>query len=142
MRLWSISPKYLDGKGLVALWRETLLAKHVILGLTKGYKNHPQLIRFKKSENPELSINSYLLTIFNESKVRGYNFNIEKIGPTDSTIQLNVNSEQIVYEFEHLQRKLKDRDPIRYQENKNTKEIANNDFFKIIPGAIESWEII
>jgi len=38
MRLWTIHPKYLDAKGLVALWRETLLAKHVLEGKTPGYK--------------------------------------------------------------------------------------------------------
>ncbi|MEM3714836.1 MAG: pyrimidine dimer DNA glycosylase/endonuclease V [Nitrososphaeria archaeon] len=40
MRLWSIHPKYLDQKGLVACWREGLLAKKVLLGKVKGYKNH------------------------------------------------------------------------------------------------------
>ena len=49
MRLWSVHPKYLDSKGLVALWREALLAKQVLEGGTKGYRNHPQLDRFKKS---------------------------------------------------------------------------------------------
>lgn len=52
MRLWSIHPQYLDAKGLLALWREALLAKHVLEGSTKGYKNHPQLIRFKETDNP------------------------------------------------------------------------------------------
>ena len=52
MRIWSLHPKYLDTKGLVALWRETLLAKHVLEGKTKGYRNHPQLDRFKKAQNP------------------------------------------------------------------------------------------
>lgn len=47
MRIWSLHPKYLDTKGLVALWRETLLAQHVLSGKTKRYKNHPQLARFK-----------------------------------------------------------------------------------------------
>jgi hypothetical protein len=41
MRLWSLHPKYLDSKGLVALWREALLAKAVLNEKTKGYKNHP-----------------------------------------------------------------------------------------------------
>ena len=36
MRIWSIHPKYLDTKGLVALWRETLLAKHVLEEEQKG----------------------------------------------------------------------------------------------------------
>ncbi|MEM2211610.1 MAG: pyrimidine dimer DNA glycosylase/endonuclease V [Nitrososphaerales archaeon] len=48
MRLWSIHPKYLDAKGLITLWRESLLAKKVLEGYTKGYINHPQLLRFKK----------------------------------------------------------------------------------------------
>ena len=51
MRLWTINFKYLDAKGLVALWREALLAKNVLAGLTKGYKNHPQLDRFYAHEN-------------------------------------------------------------------------------------------
>ena len=60
MRLWSIHFKYLDSKGLVALWREAFLAKKVLEGKTKGYKNHPQLERFRNSSNPISSINSYL----------------------------------------------------------------------------------
>ena len=43
MRLWSIHPRYLDSMGLVALWREALLAQAVLRGETKGYKFHPQL---------------------------------------------------------------------------------------------------
>ena len=31
MRLWSIAFHYLDAKGLVALWRETLLAQEPLL---------------------------------------------------------------------------------------------------------------
>jgi len=51
MRIWSLHPKYLDAKGLVALWRETLLAKNVLEGKTTGYRNHPQLERFKRTDN-------------------------------------------------------------------------------------------
>lgn len=43
MRLWSLHPQYLDAKGLVALWREGLLAQAVLAGQTRGYKRHPQL---------------------------------------------------------------------------------------------------
>ena len=35
MRLWSLHPKYLDARGLVALWREGLLAQAVLKGQTK-----------------------------------------------------------------------------------------------------------
>ncbi len=78
MRIWSLHPKYLDTKGLVALWRETLLAKNVLEGNTKGYKNHPQLKRFKNSEYPVQVINQYLSAVYLESLTRGYHFNIAK----------------------------------------------------------------
>ena len=32
MRLWSLHPRYLDARGLVACWRETLLAQKVLAG--------------------------------------------------------------------------------------------------------------
>jgi hypothetical protein len=60
MRLWSLHPKYLDGQGLVALWREALLARAVLRGETRGYTRHPQLDRFKEHPHPRLAINSYL----------------------------------------------------------------------------------
>ncbi|MGH2666461.1 pyrimidine dimer DNA glycosylase/endonuclease V [Flavobacterium sp.] len=67
MRIWSLHPKYLDTKALVALWRETLLAKHVLEGKTKGYKNHPQLNRFKEAKYPIDSINQYLSEVYFEA---------------------------------------------------------------------------
>ena len=50
MRLWSIHPVYLDWKGLGANWMEALLAQAVVQGKTKGWRNHPQLNRFKEME--------------------------------------------------------------------------------------------
>ena len=41
MRLWTLHPQYLDPRGLVALWREALLAQKVLLGRTRGYRAHP-----------------------------------------------------------------------------------------------------
>ena len=64
MRLWSLHPKYLDTKGLLALWREGLLAQKVLAGKTKGYKNHPQLDRFKAHGSPRKAIGRYLLDIW------------------------------------------------------------------------------
>ena len=37
IRIWTLHPKYLDAKGLVAVWREALLAKHVLENKAKGY---------------------------------------------------------------------------------------------------------
>jgi len=60
MRIWSFHPKYLDAQGLVALWRESLLAKQVQEGKIKGYNNRPLLIRFKNPGNAVGFINQYL----------------------------------------------------------------------------------
>jgi hypothetical protein len=49
MRLWSVHPKYLDARGLVALWREGLLAQAVLRGRTSGYVRHPQLRKISLS---------------------------------------------------------------------------------------------
>jgi hypothetical protein len=142
MRLWSLHPKYLDSKGLVALWREALLAKAVLTGKTKGYKNHPQLIRFKISRNPQTLINTYLLNIYQESLLRGYKFNRNKIGPEITTSKIVVTNGQIEYELEHLRSKLKNRDPTKYIELKNIKEPEPNPIFIVVEGDIETWEII
>ena len=64
MRLWTVHPKYLDAKGLVALWREALLAQKVLLGKTKGYRHHPQLIRFQAHINPVAAVAAFLSISF------------------------------------------------------------------------------
>ena len=71
MRLWSLHPKYLDKLGLLGLWRESLLAQKVLLGKTRGYRNHPQLIRFKRTSDPILYIGTYLYYVYLEGKGRG-----------------------------------------------------------------------
>ena len=143
MRLWSIHPKYLDAKGLIAVWREGLLAKKVLEGKTKGYKNHPQLIRFINSENALESINQYLYGIYEESTIRKYNFDKSKLYTINSKrVKLTVNSKQIEYEFELLKSKLKKRDLSKYNEIINTPVIELHSIFMRITGDIENWEKI
>jgi hypothetical protein len=142
MRLWSLHPKYLDSKGLVALWREGLLARAVLKGETKGYKNHPQLIRFKNHENPLAAINTYLLNVYSESERRFYNFNRSKIGPEFTEIKISVTQGQIMYEFKHLKSKLKSRDPVKYSEIEKLSIPDINAIFCVVVGDIENWEVV
>ena len=146
MRLWSLHPVYMDSKGLVALWREGLLARAVLKGKTKGYTNHPQLIRFKKQEHPIVYLDTYLNHVYLEANRRGYNFNHEKIGVERTSIQIPVTQGQMMYEMEHLQRKLKKRDHDKYQEVKKILVQKDspipNPIFNVIPGDIELWEKI
>ncbi len=140
MRLWSLHPKYLDTKGLVALWRETLLAKSVLEGRTKGYKNHPQLERFKKHPNSLAAVNFYLFYVLKEAQNRGYRFDETKIVFTQIEEKIPITRGQLEYEFEHLLRKLQKRDPDRYEKLKNQRSIEPHPIFFVIEGDVESWE--
>ena len=142
MRIWSLHPKYLDTKGLVALWRETLLAKHVLEGKTVGYLNHPQLYRFKQVKKPVHSINQYLFHVYKEATERGFKFNKSKIGLEFAPTLLTVTSEQLKYEIIHLINKLKIRDTLRYNELINEKEVETHPLFKVVEGDVEEWEIM
>ena len=141
MRLWSIAPKYLDTKGLVAVWREGLLAKHVLEGKTKGYKNHPQLNRFKQSKNPLALINLYLIAVCQEATQRTYHFDASKLNWDFPLFQITVTQGQIDYEYQHLLKKLEHRDHKKYLHIKNTPNILPHPIFKVIKGAIEDWEV-
>ena len=142
MRIWSLHPKYLDAKGLIALWREALLAKHVLAGKTKGYKNHPQLDRFKACAHPLDSINLYLSIVYEESVQRDYDFNKTKFEIVEKSIKLYVTSGQLEYEFGHLRAKLDERDSQCYKKIKAIKSIEPHPLFKVIKGEVENWEII
>jgi hypothetical protein len=146
MRLWSIHPEYLDKKGLVALWREALLAKKVLEGRTKGYKNHPQLKRFKEFKNPLLAINSYLFWVFEEGKKRGYEFKKNKISVSKPLKEaIPINKGQLKFEFSHLCKKLKKRDRTKYSKickkiYPKTIKIKPHPLFYLREGGIEKWE--
>lgn len=142
MRIWSLHPQYLDTKGLVALWRETLLAKNVLEGNTKGYRNHPQLLRFKTYEVPLYAINAYLATVYEEAVRRNYNFNKEKIDWTFKPCSLTVTKGQLEYERDHLLKKLKVRDIQKYEDLVGIIFLQPNPLFEIVVGEVENWEII
>jgi len=140
MRIWSIHPKYLDSKGLVALWRESLLAKKVLEGKTVGYRNHPQLDRFKSSKNQLYAINQYLNNVYDESVLRNFTFDRAKFRKPIIPIFLSVSEGQIIFEFEHLLCKLKEREFHLYEILKETTNIIPHPMFQIIKGDIENWE--
>lgn len=140
MRLWSLHPEYLDSKGLVAVWREGIMARNVLTGKTEGYKNHPQLERFKKHDDPILAIDTYLLNVYNESKERNYKFKRDKIGSKFTDSKIEVTDGQMMYELKHLKRKLKLRDFKAYLMLIKVTAPRPNPVFKVVKGDMESWE--
>lgn len=139
MRLWTLHPQYLDTKGLLAVWREALLARKVLEGNTVGYKNHPQLVRFKASEDPISAINVFLQAIFDESCKRGFCFDKTKLQQLKST-SIPATSGQVAYEATHLKNKLFRRSPKDVDTLKEVKILKLNPLFFLVDGEVESWE--
>ena len=140
MRLWSIHPRYLDAKGLVALWREALLAKKVLQGRTVGYTNHPQLIRFQRHQTARRAINLYLAHVYDEAVDRGYSFEGSKFRRYQTVDQIDVSTGQMAYEWKHLLGKLKIRDSTWYRALVQKKRIEPHPLFRKQAGSVESWE--
>jgi hypothetical protein len=141
MRLWSIHPRYLDGRGLVALWREALLAQAVLLGRTKGYTRHPQLIRFHDSREPEAAIAFYLRAVRDEAECRGYRFDETRIGPGGGVEPLAITTGQLDYERDHLQRKLQLRNPVWLAGLGSLSSPQPHPLFFIVGGPVAEWEV-
>ena len=142
MRLWSIHPAYLDTKGLVACWREGLLAQAVLRGKTKGYKRHPQLERFRGADFPDKAIAGYLIGLHRESLRRGYRFSFRSIyaRPGKCNARIKVTRGQIAFELKHLLCKLKNRDMGRYRMLSSCKRVKVHPLFRVVPGKKERWE--
>ena len=140
MRLWSLHPKYLDVKGLVALWREGLLAQAVLRGKTRGYARHPQLARFRESGAPVGFVAAYLRAVRAEALRRGYRFSGSKIGRGRVRGRMHVHREQLLFEWRHLLAKLKARDPRRYAQFALVQRPRAHPLFRVVPGAVAHWE--
>lgn len=141
MRLWTVHPRYLDPQGLVALWRESLLARAVLSGQTKGYRHHPQLERFQAHSSPSVAINAYLASVLEEAEARGYNFDGSKVGAFNRRIKIQATSGQLEYEWQHLLAKLRSRSPALF-EKVRTREPEPHPLFRIRLGPVEGWERI
>ena len=140
MRLWTLHPKYLDRLGLIGVWREGLLAQAVLKGNTKGYKNHPQLDRFKLQPNPLRAIAYYLHEVREEAKLRDYQFDPSKFDLDKTPPRILTSSGQLEFEYLHLLGKLRNRSKEKYDRLFELKYVVSHPLFQIIPGEIEGWE--
>jgi hypothetical protein len=142
MRLWTLHPKYLDTRGLVALWREALLAQAVLAGQTRGYIHHPQLIRFRETSSPSASIAAYLQAVHAESVQRGYRFDAAKIGAAEGAESIAATRGQLDYEWAHLVEKLRARAPSRLAGLRSVSLPEAHPLFRVGPGGVASWEVV
>lgn len=141
MRLWSLHPRYLDRAGLLALWREALLAQAVLTGKTRGYLRHPQLNRFREQGDPAGAIAAYLEAVREEAGRRGYRFDGAKIGPRRGG-PISVTAGQLAYEGEHLRGKLLARDRDAARRLPVSGELLPHPLFVVVAGGVAGWEKI
>jgi hypothetical protein len=140
MRLWSVHPQHLDARGLVALWREGLLAQAVLRGATRGYRHHPQLQRFRARRDPLAALDCYLSRVLDEARCRGYRFDGSKIRYRRCRAgHVRVTTGQLRYEWTHLLAKLAVRDPPRWKAERRGRP-APHGCFRLVPGPVASWE--
>jgi hypothetical protein len=140
MRLWTVHPKYLDAKGLVAAWREALLAQKVLAGQTKGYRKHPQLTRFQTHRKPVAAIAAFLSALADEAERREYHFDRSKILLKKSHVKIRETSGQLIYEWQHLKRKLEKRAPKIHAGFAEIDSPEPHPIFQIVAGEIREWE--
>jgi hypothetical protein len=140
VRLWTLHPSYLDPPGLTALWRETLLAQAVLRGSTRGYRNHPQLIRFREQPDPGAAISCYLLGIHEEAVSRGYEFDLTKVGDPAATASMEETEGQLLWEWQHLMSKLCARAPDLHEALVGLDVPLPHPMFRIAPGPVREWE--
>ncbi|HEX5515055.1 MAG TPA: pyrimidine dimer DNA glycosylase/endonuclease V [Gammaproteobacteria bacterium] len=142
MRLWSLHPQCLDSKGLVALWREGLLAQAVLSGKTRGYRHHPQLTRFLQSPAPREYVAAYLRSVHAEAIRRGYRFDAGKIDSDHAVEPLSVTRGQLDYEWKHLRHKLGVRAPDWLAQLEDVELPEPHPLFQVVPGDIAEWEVV
>jgi hypothetical protein len=140
MRLWTLHPRYLDARGLVAAWREALLAQKVLQGATRGYTHHPQLARFRSHEKPVQAMAAFLAGIAKEARRRGYHFDTSKISRHRLRSQMDESRGQLLYEWKHLRAKLRSRAPAVYRQFSEVGMPEAHPLFRIVPGAVRDWE--
>ena len=141
MRLWTLHPRHLDAAGLVALWREALLAQAVLLGRTRGYTRHPQLERFRTAADPVACIALYLRAIADEATSRGYAFDAARIVASGSPARPIAETKgQLLYEWDHLGRKLQRRSPEWFRTHVAGARPTPHPLFRIVAGGVRHWE--
>ncbi len=141
MRLWTLHPQYLDTQGLVAAWREGLLAQAVLRGRMKGYARHPQLARFRAARLPVASIAAYLRAVCDEAARRGYRFDRRRIARGARVERLRTTVGQLEYEWRHLRAKLSRRAPAWLAHLGDVARPDPHPLFRVRPGGVERWEI-
>ena len=123
----------------MALWREGLLARAVLGGLTTGYRHHPQLTRFRVAARPVACLDTYLSAVCDEADRRGYRFDRSRLGRARVRGQVTVTRDQLDFEWRHLKRKLRGRARPPSLVDMAPGPSAHP-LFRVVRGPVADWE--
>jgi hypothetical protein len=142
VRLWSFHPEQLDAAGLVAAWREALLAQAVLAGRTRGYRRHPQLERFLSCAEPLDAIGEYLRVLHGDSLRRGYRFDASRIDRAAGRPvgRIVVPRGQVEYEWALFRRKAAARDRAAFERIAGIAFPRLHPLFDLVEGGVAGWE--
>ena len=140
MRLWSIHPDLLDRAALVSGWREGLLAQKVLRGLTRGYRNHPQLERFRALPDPVAGVATWLHGLADAADARGYRFDRSRVVMPVGPQRLTLTDGQLDLEWRHLLAKVTAREPAWLERLDCPNTPRPHPIFDLVPGPVAEWE--
>jgi hypothetical protein len=87
------------------------------------------------------AIATYLHAVLSEANVRGYRFNATKILLERNAVQIVASRGQLDYEWKHLVKKLRVRDPSWFEQFATLTEPTSHPMFLIVSGPIAEWEV-
>ena len=116
-----------------------MLAQKVLAGKTRGYRHHPQLIRFQSQSRPLDSIGAFLRGLLDEAHRRGYRFDATKILSTKPVRRLAETEGQLLFEWEHLRSKLRVRSPLIFRHHQTIPRPEPHPLFRLVPGGGRDW---
>jgi hypothetical protein len=119
-----------------------LLAQKVLSGGTRGYRSHPQLLRFREQMDPLAVISTFLCCLEVEARSRGYRFDATKISERRFAGRIKETEGQLQYEWSHLKAKLRRRAPQLARQFRSVASPEAHPLFRIVPGDVREWEKI
>ncbi|MGV0439032.1 pyrimidine dimer DNA glycosylase/endonuclease V [Corynebacterium mastitidis] len=114
LRISSLHPNLVDSKSLVVYWREALLVQNVLRGLTRAYRNHPQLDGVRSYPDPVGAVCFHLHGLVDDTDQRGCRLNLDLVRLTVNSprdVRLSMRSGGVAYERDLLLDKVTRRDP-------------------------------
>jgi len=88
------------------------------------------------------SIACYLHFVEEEAESRGYSFDARKIAVRSAEAKIISTRGQLLYEWDHLLKKLEIRSPLKLAEIKRILHPEPHPLFDIVDGNVEGWEKI